>query len=1751
MSEDFYKYISNKLLKFFIEQPINYGDKYFIEFDEEKQVKLLYKTFKKQTSENNLSYGTFEYNYENGDNFETYYININDKFKLIVADSSSVTMDYLVTLRNASSEQKGKWENTVLLIIGHDINDSIQEGMRDLQKEGMPLHFKTIYNNLSNEIYDENNNISKIDKEIIRFDMDSKVNNLYERNIWDYEDILGLINKGYVDEEDLKEMKLFPDPGLEDISRPTSIQKRLEKNNNIFTNVETLHKYDDTKEKLAQKYDTSCTEKLGNKKQWMNTKYSYIIQHNKVKTDSLEYLESKDKVTEKGLIFWEKPLSYRKAGLRKRHIILFNILEENHINLTFKFDKTLRKKFIKETYNCTAEVSGKEFIVSITPSDYETTFVKAVYSHESLTQLTYEFNIAIVKCDEKLLKPIKSDYLIVPKKTPKKIQSIQVINEDTSTPVIIGDGNDERVEEIEENGKIINITNDDTIKISEDSAAWSLNEELLFNLSYNSSFKIPITIKEERDRAIPTSSLNIWNLKRQNESSFRYTNSKVIQGVNSFYINEDFKKFLKYEKQIIMNNIISGDITLNDTIIPKDLKISENLIKKFNYIIQYYKNMELEEDNCGYPSLTYINSDLESLYTDFLKEYNKEIESIDSNKALFGDKTKQDLNKIGVFYSNDKIYYSSLSPVNMAYQIEVKKQLNNEKIDFNILNRINNENLVPLILNSNDELFKPVVQDEIKEWIIYEKEEEVSIGSTNQFISKVIEQKIREFIDHFDYLFINNSKAPIKLNVINIRQDKEIVKGVFNFIYKRIDKGKDVIPVELNLYNNADKSFFDKLFICEDEIDLFNEFGIKIRSKDIDENDILHIIQNNITYYKNDKNDSYNYEYAHISFYKMGDKSRDANHLMDEIETGLSLNGILSDPTAFNSESGYRIGFGTKGILDKSEILIRTVINTNELIQNNKNKGNNIYVKNQTIVSKPNEPNEKDINNLYEKSLWVTFIEPSFGLEYFDNSKNLIIIHYSDQYTSSNKYDTITVTDKSKQYKNILNQFLKTKEIYTDENKLNNVIKMFNGINGEWLLRVINNNTYTNREKLSVISAIKYTYGLLNHEDIVWIPISMEEILRIAGTVGLSKNEGLFKKSLLKGRFSDDLLFVGINIKKQNIKVYYHPVEVKQGFINSNTITSAEEQLANTIELINTQFIENENNFFKSKFYRNFFMQLALSNLKKLNKLDFWSEEKLDKIEKIKPYLLNDEYEVSNELNKHIGKGSVIAFNIKEIETNVRFDEDIQIVELPEDFAYNGLTKSIEEVCDHIINRSEFKTNDLLCHKNIENNVLPHTEEAPIPISEKTSEKDDDHTAIADYSPNTIKESTKTISTTINVIDENDVEEEPEPTKNAITENKAEENNGEIKDLKDVRALIGTQGNSEIYWEYGNKDLSNRHLLILGKSGFGKTYFMQCLIKEMSKQDIPTLIIDYSDAFMSKEIQDELKEYLGDNLIKYNIKKEKFPLNPFRKNKIEYDEDDYYYEDNLDIASRIKSVFSSVYNLGIVQENTLVRAINNGLEKYAENMSFDYLMEELDDTENKNALSILNQLNEFLLFNPFQQENEFEWSELDERSKKVILIQLHGYSRDIQKIITEFILWDLWNYKSLHGSEDKPFNVILDEAQNLDYKDDSPCIKILKEGRKKGWSVWFATQSIKGLMKNAEVNPFNNANQTIYFHPADNVKNIAGEFTTNNQDKNYWAEKLSSLKKGECISVGPVINMDGDLNSSKPKYLSITPLSNR
>ncbi|WP_323736090.1 DUF87 domain-containing protein [Methanosphaera sp. ISO3-F5] len=1719
MSEEFYKYISTKLIDTFsLEGQIKNGDKFFIEFDEKNQVKNLYDNLKEVAINygNNIKVEPFKFQYNNGNPYETYTITFNS-LKLVIASSDNATNDYLVTLRNAVTEQNDVWKDTALLIIGINLIDSIQNGMKDLQNRGMPFNINRLTDNLKSEIYSKDT-LNKYEKECLNFHLDNMLNDMYETTLWDYEDVLAIINQGKILEEQYPKLGLFPDSKINQDNHKQTLKKHIKENHNEFERVAEAHRLEEPKDKLEKRYTNSGVTKL-NKDNWYETDYNSVKRYINKDKGFIEYDDEYNSVNNEKLIYWEKPEKNNKAGLRKRHIIVFNPDNLEEITLEFMFDSVLSKSFINKKSQKIATTKGKKLIINLKSNPNTTTFNKVTYTHKDISSMKYIFNIAIVNCPEDILKPIKSNYLIMPSK-----KYIQILNEDNNNLIELGIGDEKNKIIISEEKQEIPITLNDTIIINDDNSLFSESNNLIeFQLSYDLFFKIPLAIKENEEKVIPKQSVTISNYKRENESNFIYNGNKIIQGSNIFSIDKKFKKFLKLEEQIVKGKIFSGNIDINNNIEPEELLLSNEIREKYENILNYYENMKNEKTICGYPSLVYLDDNLEKLYTDFLIVYNKEIENITEEESLSDYPNKFNLSKIGVFKSINNIYYSSLSPLVMAYQIELKHQLKNEPIEESLLNRLTPDNLLPYIYNEDNKIFKPLTQNIAKEWIIYEKEVEVNLGSTNKFIAKVIEDKMNRFIKTFYYLFDSNDPAPLKLNIINIQNDKEIVKGIFNFIYSYIKKSRSIIPVELNIYNNEDKSFFDYLFKCNNESDLEDIFDIKINSKDFDPSDILRIIQNNITYYKIDKNITKTFEYAHISFYKSSTNIGTSNSNMENVETGVYLNGLLSETTAFKSGNNYKVGFGTRNLRNKNNLLLKTAINTNEIIHNTKNNGEDIYSKGKSITIKPKTPEFDDIELLYDKSVWVTFIEPVFGLEYFDTNDNLIIVHYSEQYTSSNKYDTITVSNQNKEYENIIKLFLNENNYESNDEYMENNLKIFNGINGEWLLRVISDNNQINRDKLSIISAIKYILSILHKENIIWIPISLDEINRICKTINITLDSKLHKL-LNNNQNMDYILFVGLEYDTEyNVEIVYYPIEINNDIDNSEDLTS-NDNIINISYIFNSELLQNSS--FKSKFFRNFIMQIALANYKKLSLTDLWNDTS-DILDKIKPKLLNDDYNFSKEIKKHILDCAI--FNFREDLENIKIHSEnkTQLYELPKKYAFEGISDNVDSIIkkmkDDVVVLPEHKFildnyNSKISEKNVSvnNNENPTTE----PIKNDTPDTD----FIND--------------------ENNDINSEKNNKGMIYKPHRFDSLNQEIP-LDNIRTLIGTipHSNKKIFIEYGHKELSNRHVLISGKSGYGKTYFMQCLIYEMSKQKIPTLIIDYSDAFTENELKDEIKDFLGENLKIFNVKKDKFPLNPFRKQ---------FEEDYLDISSKIKSIFSSVYNIGPIQENTLLTTIFEELNNNQENMDFNILKNALMNKNDKNSQSVLSQINEFLLYDPFMNDKTFDWSCLDKRSKDVIIIQLHGYSKNIQKIITEFILWDLWNYKLIYGSEEKPFNIVLDEAQNLDFSTDkSPSVKILKEGRKKGWSAWFATQTINGIIKKTGENPFNIAENIIYFHPTDKIKNVASDFTTNNEDKLKWTEKISNLKKGECIFVGPTKNSENHLNPSRPFYLKIDSLKDR
>jgi DNA phosphorothioation-dependent restriction protein DptH len=122
----------------------------------------------------------------------------------------------------------------------------------------------------------------------------------------------------------------------------------------------------------------------------------------------------------------------------------------------------------------------------------------------------------------------------------------------------------------------------------------------------------------------------------------------------------------------------------------------------------------------------------------------------------------------------------------------------------------------------------------------------------------------------------------------------------------------------------------------------------------------------------------------------------------------------------------------------------------------------------------------------------------------------------------------------------------------------------------------------------------------------------------------------------------------------------------------------------------------------------------------------------------------------------------------------------------------------------------------------------------------------------------------------------------------------------------------------------------------------------------------------------------------------------------------------------------------------------------------------------------------------------------------------------------------------------------------MDEAQNLDHTEKSPSARILTEGRKFGWSAWYATQFLKSQLDSDELARLQNASQKIYFSPPEQeLSNIAASFTKDSQEKKHWENKLASLKKGQCIVHGPIKKENGELSIPTITVVDIIPLSER
>lgn len=1709
MLDQFYSYLSSKIIEFFNINPLTSGSKYNIQFEKEDEVRALYNELK-----NNFLYKEYEYKDSNGEvKYRSYLLDFKGVKLIIAATIDNIQPDFLTRLRNIVGVERGYEDKAIMFI--HNTNlDSIIGGTESFSKEGMPFHIDSIQKDIKRRLAESE--FTEVDKAIIQLDLEIKKKDLFGDNIsiFEYKDLLAIINGTCIEKDQYKNFGLFYDSTLKYLTGK-DLNKRLEENVTYFSRVDEIHNYGNPEVQLERYFDDKGVDKL-KVQEWKIVDFKDIKKSIDDKTGAtiLKYISGSEE--------WDREEGTSKAKSRIRNIIVFNEEKKEKVDLEFLFDDTLHKEFLKTEGEIEAVTSGKK-IKAVISCENDSNFYRIVYKNDK--NVKFEFKIVMLRCDEKYLESIKTKYSIIIKQKSKYIS----INTNESNLVFNEYEETLNSHELFENYETVEIDEGQrlTIKISESFEYQNDSDLVRFNIKIKENI-IPFGIMGTSEKIAPIEGIKVWKLKREKKSDFRFIGENKLQhGTKEYFTRDEFRKNLQMEKQIIESQGVYF-IDSIDGLESINLELDTRVNEAYSNILRYFSVSN------KLPSLTYLNSDLKNLYERFIKCYIKALEDIEEGSYI--SKEERNLFKIGTIkreVEDRELIFTSIHPLNIAYQLHINNETDNETIDDDILKKFTATYLLPYIIGENDKLYIPMEQNHSPEWKYYVDETLPRYKSSKDFVAKLVNEKIEEFVGHFKYMFSLGSNAPIRINLINTGDSKEILQGIFKYYIKqlRLEKTKEVLPIDLFIYSNKSiTNAFEEVAFNDDITNLKETYGLDLNADNMSEEDVLNLYRDKVHFYSKKLEEGI--QYAHITFLEMSNDVRTITSIMDDIPSGIILNGLISGvPSVFLGDS-YRTGFGTKYANTEND-LMSMAIKLNAL--NAASSGEPFNSKQCKAVSVPNR-SKSALDNIYEASHWVTFIDPKVDLNFFKNdpeARDLLIIHYSDQYTTAGGYDAITVTRKSGPYQRVIEEFLIKKGIDNANDYSPSIINMFNAINGDWLLRLLSSKSHFPKEKISILSAIKLALAEFKKDNIIWVPISLEEVLRVSGGAGLKQNEGFFSAKNLgfekNGATSDDILLVGIETVENKVFVHYYPIEVKIGENSYSYIEKGIEQAKSTKKIFNETLLPNESGVISNtqKVYRNFLMQLVITSAEKLSLYDVCSEENWKRVidSDLRRKLLNEEYEIINSIESSIGEAAVISFKRGNTINDIRKEDGVMVIEMSEEEGINFITKSVDEIRTIVdgIDIEGTMIGDIINDEDI--NVITKPEISDIDNSSKLP----------------LISNLDGISTTYPKIVEPPISEyvasggtNDFPVGQTLPQLVADPSSNYRKD-RNMEVLFGInqKNNREIYWcPNDTNKLLHTNTGIIGTMGTGKTQFTKSMITQIHREskynvdgkNVGILIFDYKGDY-NKSKQDFIDATNAKVFELYHL-----PFNPLSVVKAANSKPML----PLHTANGLKETLTKAFGLGPKQETILRDLIMEAYEKrgIVKNLSYtwdtpaptfkdvyDVYIDREDIKKDDSLYAAFSNLIDFEIFEP----NPLETKGLFDLIDGVTVIDLSGYDPGIQNLVVAITLdlfysqMQAYGHSKIDGSLRQLNKVVLvDEADNFLSKNFASLKKILKEGREFGVGTILSTQLLSHFSTGE--NDYANYILTWVIHNVADLSNKDVRYIFNTQSKQEDENLFSKIK---------------------------------
>lgn len=313
---------------------------------------------------------------------------------------------------------------------------------------------------------------------------------------------------------------------------------------------------------------------------------------------------------------------------------------------------------------------------------------------------------------------------------------------------------------------------------------------------------------------------------------------------------------------------------------------------------------------------------------------------------------------------------------------------------------------------------------------------------------------------------------------------------------------------------------------------------------------------------------------------------------------------------------------------------------------------------------------------------------------------------------------------------------------------------------------------------------------------------------------------------------------------------------------------------------------------------------------------------------------------------------------------------------------------------------------------------------------------------------------------------------------------------------------LGRAAGQTIYWN--PRSTVNPHMLIVGESGYGKTYTTSCLIAELTHRGIPTVIFDYGQSFTAESVDPIFNREASPTELE--VGRRGVAISPFEVFRADA-------HGPLSVAQRVADTLVRVHqNLGVQQHALIRQAVLDVLDDAGIRAElpgtwqkspprFGLLHKKLHEyatdptnPDRKTARSAASHISSLFLFDIFRTTGvPISWGHLLDGRDRCTIIQLRGLEQNLQRATTEFLLWNLLAYLESKGPQTLHCFVVIDEAHRIPTGNGTAVERLLREGRKFGIGVILASQQPEDFTPIA----FSNTSSKLVFQITDERSSVA------------------------------------------------------